>query len=135
MIVVDTNAIAYLLIAGEHTESAQRVLKKDPEWASPLLWRSEFRNVLAMYLHKKMLIPTQARLLMEEAEALMKGREYQVPSRDVLDLAAESGCSAYDCEFIVLARHLHLPLVTSDKELLKIFPDTAISLKRFAAKK
>ncbi|MCO6439628.1 MAG: hypothetical protein J5I81_00810 [Nitrococcus mobilis] len=50
MIVADTNLLIYILLAGEHTLAAERVFQRDPEWAAPLLWRSEFRNVLALYL-------------------------------------------------------------------------------------
>ena len=52
MIVVDTNVIAYLLIPGQHTAAARGTLARDAEWAAPLLWRSELRNVLALYLRK-----------------------------------------------------------------------------------
>lgn len=40
MIVVDTNIISYLFIKGERTESVKKVLQKDPDWISSILWRS-----------------------------------------------------------------------------------------------
>ena len=52
MIVVDTNIIAYLYLPTDLTGQAERLLESDPEWAVPVLWRSEFRNVLALYLRK-----------------------------------------------------------------------------------
>jgi len=48
LIVADTNLIAYFLVKGPHTREAEAVYEKDPEWAAPLLWRSEFRNVLIL---------------------------------------------------------------------------------------
>ena len=132
MIVADTNAISYLLIEGTHTASAEAAFRKDPEWAAPLLWRSEFRNVLSLYLRSKHLSVTQACALMQAAETLMQGREYQVSSDPVLGLAANSGCSAYDCEFVALAQDLSLRLLTSDKGILKAFPETAVALREFA---
>ena len=52
MIVADTNLIAYFFIPGEHTADARRVFLKDPDWVAPLLWKSEFRNVVATYLRQ-----------------------------------------------------------------------------------
>lgn len=45
MIVVDSNVLAYLYLPGEHTAAAERLLEREPEWAAPVLWRSEFRNI------------------------------------------------------------------------------------------
>ena len=50
MIVTDTNVIAYLYLEGERSVQVEKVLEKDPHWVAPLLWRSEFRNVLALYM-------------------------------------------------------------------------------------
>jgi predicted nucleic acid-binding protein len=52
-------------------------------------------------------------------------------SDDVIELAAGSGCSAYDAEFVVLAKDLGVPLVTTDRELLEKFPETAVTPGRF----
>ena len=131
MIVVDTNVVAYLLITGQHTAAARATLLRDSEWAAPLLWRSEFRNVLAVYLRKAQLTVGKAATLCTTAEALFAGREHLVTAREVLALADESGRSAYDCEFIAVARHLKNKLITSDKPLLASFPDDTIALSAF----
>jgi predicted nucleic acid-binding protein len=133
VIVADTNLIAYLLIEGQHTEAAEAVLVEDALWAAPLLWRSEFRNVLALYLRQGHLELAAALQYLDEAEALLCGREYQVPSAPVLELTRASGCSAYDCEFVHLAQELGVKLVTSDKRVLRAFPEVAISLQGSAA--
>ena len=132
MIVVDTNVVAYLLLGGEKTAGARLAFRKDPAWAAPILWRSEFRNVLAAYLRRGTLRLSDALEVMRDAEALFRGAEYSVESRDVLKLLSESGCSAYDCEFVALAQQLGVPLVTSDAELLREFPQTGLSLEAFA---
>jgi predicted nucleic acid-binding protein len=135
MIVVDTNVVAYVLLGGEMTPGARVAFRKDPEWAAPLLWRSEFRNVLAAYLRRGTLRLSDTLEMMREAETLFRGAEYSVESGHVLKLVSESGCSAYDCEFVALAQQLGVPLVTSDAEILKEFPQTAISVEAFAGKR
>lgn len=134
MIVVDTNVIAYLLLPGPFTRDVEELLLKDPDWAAPLLWRSEFRNILAGYMKKGSLPPDTAYHLMEQAERRMENNEYSVSSDEVLRLASESGCSAYDCEFVALALDLDLPLVTLDKKVLRAFPKTGITPSLFVKK-
>ena len=129
MIVVDTNIIAYLYLPTELTGPAERLLEYDSEWAVPLLWRSEFRNVLALYLRKGLLSLTDAVRIQDEAEALLKDLEYMSNSGDVLRLVNGSACSAYDCEFIALAQSQRVKLVTMDRKIIAEFSDTAISLE------
>ena len=69
------------------------------------------------------------------AEEAVGGREYSVDARKVLELAYRSNCSAYDCEFVALAQDLGVKLVTTDKQILKAFPEVAVSLVGFAKKK
>lgn len=133
MIVVDTNVIAYLLLPGDYTEAARAALATDAAWAAPLLWRSELRNVLAMYLRQRHLTLAAAVEVQAAAEELLAGREYAVESGAVLALAAASGRSAHDCEFVALAQALGVPVVTSDRKLLSSFPETAVALSAFAA--
>ena len=101
-------------------------------WAAPLLWRSELRSVLSLYLRNKHLTLLEAQEVMEAAGRLMRGREYEVASLRVLQLATQCNCSAYDCEFIVLAKDLDISLVTVDRQILAQFPETAIALEDFA---
>lgn len=131
MIVVDTNIIAYLYLESGRSLQVEQVLEKDAEWAAPLLWRSELRNVLALYIRKNLLSLDEAQQIMQEAMTLMKGREYEVVSFQVLELVTSSGCSAYDCEFVALAEDLGTELVTVDKKILKEFPQIAVSLDAF----
>ena len=133
MIVVDSNVIAYLLLPSEHTAAAEALLEQDPDWAAPVLWRSEFRNVLALYLRQRHLALATALELQEAAEALLAGREYSVDSDDVLSLANESGRSAYDCEFVAVARALGVPLITTDRQLVSSFPQIARHIRAFGS--
>jgi len=128
MIVVDSNVLAYLYLPSEYTADAEALLEQDPEWVAPVLWRSEFRNILAGYLRRNTLTFDQACSLQSEAESLLAGSEFDVDSRAVLELVRDSDCSAYDCEFIALAAKLNTKLVTVDKKLLRAFPKRAVAL-------
>ena len=131
MIVVDTNIIGYLFLSSEQSPLAEHALRKDSEWAAPILWRSEFRNVLAFYMRKDFIELEHAQQVMNGALELLRGREYEVSSYEVLRLASESECSAYDCEFVAAANDLKAHLVTVDKELLRKFPSVTVSLTTF----
>lgn len=131
MIVADTNVIAYLYITGEKSKHAAALLSQDPDWVVPPLWSSEFRNVLSLYLSKRLMSIEDALELLQLAEALLANKEYKVSSADVIKLAASSNCSSYDCEFIALAKHLNIKLVTSDRKVLRAFPEVAISLETY----
>ncbi len=129
MIVVDTNVVAYLLLAGPQTEKAEALLLHDPEWAAPVLWRSELRNVLSGYLKRGQLDHQQVLRLQGQAESLLQGREVPVDSADVFRLVEASDCSAYDCEFVAAALALQTRLITSDRQLLRAFPTLASPLE------
>lgn len=131
MIVVDTNTIAYLYLPTQYTADIEALLEKDPHWIAPLLWRSEFRNILALYIRKNIIDLDTALQMQSQAEKQCANNEYSVNSTSVLTLAKESGCSAYDCEFISLAKSLNTKLVTADKKLIDKFPYIAITAKNY----
>ncbi|MBI3414536.1 MAG: type II toxin-antitoxin system VapC family toxin [Verrucomicrobia bacterium] len=132
MIVVDANVLAYLFIPGDLTDAAEALLRKEPEWAAPIGWREVFRNVVAVCLKQKALTLQAALRAVEYAEEVLKGQEYNVPAEQVLKLAERSGCQASDCEYVVLAQDLDVPLVTTDEQIVKEFPKVAKHLKTFA---
>jgi predicted nucleic acid-binding protein len=73
----------------------------------------------------------EAKQVMENALQTLEKRQIIPPYEKILDLIVESDCTAYDCEFIALAKQLAIQLVTADKQLLNRFPDSAISLEEF----
>ena len=132
MIVVDVNTLAYLWIPGELTPLAESALARDPHWVSPILWRSEFRNILAGFLRRGDLDRAAVERCIHGAESQLAGHEYLVPSELVMGKVAALKCSAYDCEYVALAADLKVTLVTSDRHILTAFPAIATSLKAFA---
>ncbi len=131
MIVVDTNIISYLFLPTVYSEKSSRLYLQDAEWAAPSLWRSEFRNELALYIRQQILSLSEALAIQEEAEALMVDHEFSVTSVQVLMLTNNSNCSAYDCEFVALAKQLSVKLVTEDKKILREFPEVTVLLDDF----
>jgi len=132
MIVVDVNTIAYLWIPGELTALAESALARDPQWVSSVLWRSEFRNILAGYLRRGDLNAAAVERCLDGAESQLAGHEYIIPSSLVMEKVKASACSAYDCEYVALAQDLNVTLVTSDKQILNQFPKLTTSLRAFA---
>jgi predicted nucleic acid-binding protein len=134
MIVADTNVMAYLQIVGPFTADAAMARARDREWHAPLLWRSELRNVFALYAKNGTMSIEESIAVMEDSERLMAALHH-VDSASVLRLAGDSRCSAYDCEFVALARKLSARLVTADRRLAAAFPEDACLLADFAAGK
>ena len=132
MIVVDTNILVYLYLPTKYTPHAEKLLENDPVWIAPYLWRSKFRNVLALYLRKKLITYNKALQIQNEAEALMSGNEYDIHSLNVLSLVNQSNCSAYDCEYISLAMDFGTKLLTMDQKVIAEFPLIAKPLRNIA---
>ena len=133
MIIVDTNMLVYIWVRGDRTPAAEAVLGKDPVWAAPSLWRSEFRSTLLSFIRRGATALDAALHIVARAERMMAGHEYTVVSHGVLGLAERSRCSAYDCEFVAVAQDLAVPLVTVDEEVLRAFPTVAVRPETFVA--
>ena len=128
MIVVDTNILAYRWLPGPQAERVERLVVLDPDWAAPLLWRSEFRNVLFGYVRSRQLSTAEAEAALRLARQSLRAGEHLVEDEAVLALATASRCSAYDCEYAALASALGTVLVTEDKALRNAFPRLCRSL-------
>jgi len=103
MIVADNSLISYFTIQGEFTEDAVAVRQKDPVWVAPLLWRSEFLNVLWLHVRQGEFGLDLAVEHIGLAEDLIADRSYEVAPTEVLRLAVNSGCTAYDSQYVALA--------------------------------
>jgi predicted nucleic acid-binding protein len=125
VIVVDTNVLAALHLEAKSSKDARSLLNRDPDWVAPGLWRYEFRNLLATLIRHGLVSLDGALLILSTVESQMGPHDHIVPSAEVLSYAASSGCTAYDCEFVVLATILAVPLVTLDRQVLRAFPRIA----------
>ena len=131
MIVADANLLAYLVVEGAHTSAALDVARLDDAWAAPRLWRSELMSTLSGYVRRGESGVAGALKRFAVAEMAIGDREFDPEPAEVLELAARSGCSTYDCGYVAVARALGVPLVTSDREVLRAFPRLAVSPEAF----
>jgi predicted nucleic acid-binding protein len=131
MIVVDTNLLAYLLLPTPNAAQAEAVLMKDSDWIAPSLIHSEFRNVLLGAIRRQDVSKSDVGSFLARADEIITVPDEKVDGVAVLELSLNSGCSAYDCEFVWLASHLKIPLVTADKKVLNAFPPQALTTEAF----
>ncbi len=131
MIASDCTLIAQFFLTTPETELARQIAIADDTWLVPPLWRSELRSVLSKYLLHKDLSAAECVQVMSAAESMLSDGETQVSSADVMHIVAASDCSAYDAEYILVARSFSVPLVTSDKRLRGRFPNIAVSPAEF----
>lgn len=131
MIVADANLVAYYYLPGPFQSRAQKVIQKDSVWFVPPIFISEFRNILLGFVRGHKLQKKDAIELAVKVELVFSQRTKRISSAEVLDVACDSGCSAYDAEYISLAQMMGIKLVTNDKYLLNAFPKVAVSLENF----
>jgi predicted nucleic acid-binding protein len=128
MLLVDTNVVAYLLIDGDHTEAAQQLRRRDPDWRSEAFLLVEFTNVLASSVATRRMTFGLAENFLGKAVALFDGKLRSMPPASVLTTAVRHGVSAYDARFLALAEAVGLPVVTEDKKLRAAAPNLTQSL-------
>lgn len=132
MIVADANLWVALLFRHEKTEAATQVFSRTTDWHAPLLCLSELRNVCLGYVRRGLLSPDEGIGVLEELRFLLPAeRIHLVDHSPVIRSALESGCTAYDCEYVVLAEQLATPLLTWDKQMLAAFPALAMTPEEY----
>jgi len=137
MIVVDAMVLNYGLIDHPHfSDEVEELRDTDASWIGPPIWRSEQRNALMQYVRASDPRIPRTDIDLGEAQSYMKDAEewmktIDVRSAEVLRLATESECTAYDCESVALAQRLGVRLVTYDSDVLDAFPDTAMTPSDF----
>jgi predicted nucleic acid-binding protein len=131
MIVADTNLLVYLHLESEFTARARHVHTLDHEWVFPPVTRSEATNVLATLTREMWIDADAAAVTLSRIEPRIVAGFRDVSMKAALELAIERGVSAYDAQFVVLARQLGVFLVTEDGRLKKCFPEVALSMESF----
>lgn len=128
MVIVDTNILAYLLLAGDRTPNAQALLKADEDWHTDSFALVEFSNLLATSVRVQGLAPSTARDLLAAAEVLVRRGLHTVQHDTALALANRYSVSAYDARFLAVADEVGSRLVTEDIRLRKAAPELTRSL-------
>lgn len=131
MIVVDANIISYYFIMSEKTDLAERVWEKDSEWVIPSFWRIEFMNVISKYCRFNGMSLDEAKALLGDALETLSEKECHTDHENVLEYSVTKSITVYDAEYVSLAKYLGIRLVTADREILRKFPNTAISMEDF----
>ena len=126
-VVVDTNVVAYYLLATEpYVDEVRRFWHRVTELHAPSSWEAELANVVWMAVRHKVLSLPDAleRLALAERLGIQSVRCSSL-WQGALSRACVSGISAYDTLFVELAERIGLPLATYDQRVLDEFPSIA----------
>jgi predicted nucleic acid-binding protein len=135
-VIVDTNVIAYYLLATEpFVEEVRGFWHRPLDLAAPALWEAEVSNVLWMAARTGVIDKRMAlRRLGMAAQLGIRSVPTRRLWRGALVRAMNSTIAAYDTLFVELAVRERRPLVTFDAKLLTRFPDVALRPHALAAK-
>jgi predicted nucleic acid-binding protein len=135
-VIVDTNVIAYYLLATEpFVEEVRGFWHRPLDLAAPALWEAEVSNVLWMAARTGVIDKRMAlRRLGMAAQLGIRSVPTRRLWRGALVRAMNSTVAAYDTLFVELAVRERRPLVTFDAKLLTRFPDVALRPHALAAK-
>jgi len=127
-VVVDTNVVAYYLLATEpFVEEVRGFWHRPLDLAAPALWEAEMSNVLWMAVRTGVIDKRVALQRLGMAARLgIRSVATRRLWRGALTRAMNSTIAAYDTLFVELAVRERRPLVTFDAKLLATFPEVAV---------
>jgi predicted nucleic acid-binding protein len=94
----------------------------------PSLWWYEVRNILLVNERRGRTNVARSTVFLEQLAMLAIEIDYESNSSQIMDLARNSGLTAYDASYLSLAIREHLPLATLDKALRAAATSTGVSL-------
>jgi predicted nucleic acid-binding protein len=125
--VVDTNVVAYYLLATEpFIAEVRRFWQQVAKPMAPSLWEAELTHVVWMAVRHKIVSLSDGLNRLEFAARLgIQSVRCGSLWEGALSRACFSGVSAYDTLFVELADRLGVPLATFDQRVLDEFPKLA----------
>jgi predicted nucleic acid-binding protein len=126
-VVVDTNVVAYYLLATEpFVEETRRFWRAVERPLAPALWEAELANVVWMAIKTGVLAPDEGHGRLDFASRLgIRSIPILTLWQGALARALAGGVAVYDTLFVELAVRRRIPLVTFDAKLLEVFPEVA----------
>lgn len=125
--VVDTNVVAYYLLATEpFAEETRRFWRAVAQPLAPTLWAAELANTIWMAVRCGLLAREEAHRRLDYAARLrIRSVSPRALWQGALARAIDADVAVHDTLFVELAARRRLPLVTFDARLLKTFPEIA----------
>jgi predicted nucleic acid-binding protein len=126
-VVVDTNVVAYYLLATKpFLDEVRQFWRTVGQVQAPALWAAELANVVWMAVRTGVLPVEEGHRRLEFAARLhIRSVAMRTLWQAALARAIETDVAVYDTLFVELAARRRLPLVTFDAKLIAAFPEVA----------
>ena len=116
--VVDASVGAKWILPEVYTENALRLLSEDIEFLVPDLFYIEIANILWQRVRRREISKDDADDHYRDiANTDLKTYPSESLANAALDMACETGQTAYDCLYVALALREGVPLITADRPL------------------
>ena len=125
--VVDTNVVAYLLLATEgFVEKSRSFMGMLDEGMAPAVWEAELANVVWMAVRRGVMpLEEGGKRLTAAARLRIRSVSNQSLWQGALVRGVRAGVAVYDALFVELAVREAAPLATFDRGILTAFPGVA----------